>query len=299
MSIGPLSNTILNVIFALLALCCVVPVVLGIAVAFTPEKVIALEGYNFIPSQLSLYNFEYLFRQPELVFRAYGMTVFVTLAGTAASTLVIALYAYPLSRKTYAYRRFFTAYMFITMVFSGGLVPYFMVMNNVLNLSNSIWCLLLPLLFNAFWCIVMRTFYQQTVPDALIECAKLDGAGEGRTLFQIVFPISLPGLATVSLFMMVIYWNDYFQAMLLLTAQDAKDTLQTMQYLCYRALSSVNFLRTQAAKLGVLSAEQLRNVPDEGYRMAIAVVTMGPILIIFPFFQRYFIQGLTIGAVKG
>lgn len=299
MSIRPSTNIFLCVIFGTLALCCVIPVVLVISVAFTPEKIIATEGYNFIPSEFTLYNFEYLFKQPELVFRAYGMTLFVTTVGTCVSTLIIALYAYPLSRRNYPYRRHFTVFMFITMIFNGGLVPYFVVMNNILSLSNTVWVLLLPLFFNAFWCIVMRTFYQQTIPDALIECARLDGASELRTLFQIVFPISLPGLATISLFMMVTYWNDYFQAMLLLTSQDAKDTLQTMQYLCFRALSSVNFLRTQAARLGVLSADQLRNVPDEGYRMAIAVVTMGPILVVFPFFQRYFIQGLTIGAVKG
>jgi putative aldouronate transport system permease protein len=145
----------------------------------------------------------------------------------------------------------------------------------------------------------MRTFYQQTVPDALIESAKLDGANEYQTFFRIIMPISLPGLATVALFMFVSYWNDYFQAMLFLTTNEGKDSLQTMQYLCFRALSSVNFLRTQAASLGVLSAKQLRDLPNEGYRMTIAVVTMAPILVIYPFFQRYFIQGLTIGAVKG
>jgi putative aldouronate transport system permease protein len=179
------------------------------------------------------------------------------------------------------------------------LVPYYITMTNVLQINNTIFALLVPLLFNSFWCIVMRTFYQQTVPEALIESARLDGAGEYQTFFRIVLPISLPGLATVALFMFVIYWNDYFQAMLFLTSNDAKDSLQTMQYLCYRALSSANFLRTQASKLGILTAEQLRNIPDEGYRMTIAVVTMGPILIIYPFFQRYFIEGLTVGAVKG
>jgi len=172
-------------------------------------------------------------------------------------------------------------------------------MNNVLRVGNTAWALLLPLLFESFWCIVMRTFYQQTVPDALIESAKLDGANEYQTFFRIIMPISLPGLATVALFMFVTYWNDYFQAMLFLTTNEAKDRLQTMQYLCYRAISSVNFLRTQAASLGVLSAKQLQNLPNEGYRMTIAVVTMAPILVIYPFFQRYFIQGLTIGAVKG
>lgn len=302
---GPLTqirtptNVILNLVFILLMVCCVVPVILIIIVSFTPEKVITADGYQFFPRELTLYNYEFLFKQPEVIFRAYGMTILVTIVGTFFATLCIALYAYPLSRRDYPYRKFFTFYMFVTMVFSGGLVPYYIVMTNILRLNNTVYALIVPLLFNAFWCIVMRTFYQQTVPDALVESAKLDGAGEYQTFFRIVLPISLPGLATIALFMFVIYWNDYYQAMLFLTSGEAKDRLQTMQYLCFRALSSVNFLRTQAASLGVLSAEQLRNIPDEGYRMTIAVVTMGPLLIIYPFFQRYFIQGLTIGAVKG
>lgn len=297
--ISPAANAVLHVFFALLVILCVVPVLLIIAVSFTPEKVITANGYQFFPREWTLYNYAFLFKQPEVVFRAYGTTILVTLAGTFLATLCISMYAYPLSRRDYPYRTFFTFYMFITMVFSGGLVPYFITMSNILQLNNTIYALILPLLFNAFWCIVMRTFYQQTVPEALVESAKLDGAGEFQTFFRIVLPISLPGLATIALFMFVIYWNDYYQAMLFLTSSEAKDQLQTMQYLCYRALSSVNFLRTQAASLGVLSAEQLRDIPDEGYRMTIAVVTMGPILIIYPFFQRYFIQGLTIGAVKG
>lgn len=299
MQVRPAANIALNVIFSVLVLFCVVPVLLIIVVSFTPEKVITADGYRFFPRELTLYNYEFLFKRPEIVFRAYGMTILVTVVGTFFATLVIALYAYPLSRKDFPYRAFFTFYMFITMVFSGGLVPYYITVTNVLHLNNTIYALIIPLLFNAFWCIVMRTFYQQTVPDALIESAKLDGAGEYQTFFRVVLPVSLPGLATIALFMFVIYWNDYYQAMLFLNTNQAKDSLQTMQYLCYRALSSVNFLRTQAASLGVLSAEQLRNIPDEGYRMTIAVVTMGPILIIYPFFQRYFIQGLTIGALKG
>lgn len=295
--IGRGANVGLNILFILLAAFCVVPVLLVIVVSFTPENVITRQGYSFFPSSLTLYNYEYLFMQPEIIGRAYLMTIMVTLAGTAMSTLIICLFAYPLSRSDYPFRKAFTLYMFVTMVFGGGLLPYFIVVKNVLNIADTVWCLILPLLFNSFWCIVMRTFYQQSVPVALIECARLDGASEIRTFFQIVLPISLPGLATVALFMFVTYWNDYYQAMLFLNAQ--KDTLQTMQYMCYRALSSVNFLRTQAANLGMLSAEQLASIPNEGYRMTIAVVTIAPILCIYPFFQRYFISGLTVGAVKG
>lgn len=291
------SNVVLNIIFILLAAFCVVPVILVVIVSFTPETIISRWGYSFFPRGLTLYNYEYLFMQPEVIGRAYLMTILVTLVGTTLSTLIICLYAYPLSRSDYPYRKVFAMYMFVTMVFGGGLLPYFIVVKNVLNIGDTIWCLIMPLLFNSFWCIVMRTFYQQSVPPALIECARLDGASETRTFFQIVLPISLPGLATVALFMFVTYWNDYYQAMLFLSAQ--KDTLQTMQYMCYRALSSVNFLRTQAANLGMLSAEQLANIPNEGYRMTIAVVTIAPILCIYPFFQRYFIAGLTVGAVKG
>ena len=264
MQVGPLTNVLLNIVFALLVCACVIPVILVIVVSFTPERIITGQGYSFFPQTLTLYNFEFLFRQPELVFRAYGMTIAVTVAGTIASTLCISLFAYPLARRNYPYRTFFTVFMFITMVFTGGLTPYYIMVSNVLKISNTPWCLLLPLMFNAFWCIVMRTFYQQTVPEALIESAKLDGAGEYQTFFRIVLPISLPGLATVALFMFVNYWNDYFQAMLFLNTTSAKDSYQTMQYLCFQALTSINFLRTQAASLGMLSADQLRNMPDEG-----------------------------------
>lgn len=291
------ANVVLNIVFILLAAFCVIPVILVIVVSFTPERLINLRGYTFFPEELTLYNYEYLFKQPEVIGKAYLMTIMITLVGTTLSTLVICSFAYPLSRPDYPYRKFFSMYMFITMVFGGGLLPYFIVVKNLLSLADTVWCLILPLLFNSFWCIVMRTFYQQSVPVALIESARLDGASEVRTFFQIVLPISLPGLATVALFMMVTYWNDYYQAMLFLNAK--KDELQTMQYLCYRALSSVNFLRTQAANLGMLSAQQLASIPDEGYRMTIAVVTVAPILVVYPFFQRYFIQGLTVGAVKG
>lgn len=297
MGLGRAANAANIAMFTLLALFCVIPVLLVVVVSFTPERIITRSGYSFFPGVFTLYNYEYLFRQPQVIGQAYLMTVLVTLAGTALSTLVIAGYAYPLSRKDYPYRKFFTIYMFITMVFGGGLLPYFIAVKNVLGLGDTIWALILPLLFNSFWCIVMRTFYQQSVPGELIECARLDGAGEVRTFFRIVAPISLPGLATVALFMFVTYWNDYFQAMLFLNAR--QDELQTMQYLCYRALSSVNFLRTQASNLGMLSAEQIASIPDEGYRMTIAVVTVAPILAVYPFFQRYFIQGLTVGAVKG
>ena len=291
------SNVALNILFILLAAFCVIPVLLVIIVSFTPENVITRRGYSFFPAELTLYNYEYLFMQPKIIGQAYMMTILVTLAGTFLSTMIICLFAYPLSRPDYPYRKVFAMFMFVTMVFGGGLLPYFIVVKNVLNIADTVWCLILPLLFNSFWCIVMRTFYQQSVPVALIECARLDGASELRTFFQIVLPISLPGLATVALFMFVTYWNDYYQAMLFMNAQ--KDTLQTMQYMCYRALSSVNFLRTQAANLGMLSAEQLASIPNEGYRMTIAVVTIAPILCIYPFFQRYFIAGLTVGAVKG
>lgn len=299
MEVGPAANAVLHIVFILLVAVCVLPVLLIIIVSFTPEALITRDGYSFFPAGLSLYNYRFLFRQPGVVLRAYGMTISITVSGTILSTLCIALYAYPLSRRSFPYRGAFTVFMFITMIFSGGLVPYYVTMNNLLKLSNTVWALLLPLLFNPFWCVVMRTFYQQTVPDALVESAKLDGAGEYQTFFRIIMPISLPGLATIALFMFVIYWNDYYQAMLFLTTNEAKDSLQTMQYLCYRALSSINFLRTQAASLGVLSAKQLRDMPNEGYRMTIAVVTMAPLLVIYPFFQKYFVQGLTIGAVKG
>ena len=215
--------------------------------------------------------------------------------GTVLGVVSIGLYSYPLSRKDFKYRTFFTFFSFFTMLFSGGMVSFYVVCRQVLMLSNSIAALYLPLSFSAYWVIVMRTFYATNIPDSILESARIDGAGEWRTLLEIVVPLAKPGLATIALFSAVAIWNNYFNCMLLNMDSD----YYNLQYTIYRMLNSIRFLKENAASMGGAAAAASANLPSETFRMAMAIVTVGPIVLAFPFFQRYFTKGLTIGAVKG
>lgn len=294
-AISPVSNGILNTFFILYALACVVPLVIVISISFSNETQIIQQGYGVLPRGFTLNAYQYLFKDPELVGRAYLVTILSTLLGTAFCLLNVALFAYPISRKDFRFRGFFTFFLFFTMLFGGGLVPWYIVVTNLLHLKNNIWALVVPHGFNAFWVIVMRTFYKTTIPDSLIESARIDGAGEWRTYFQIVFPLSLPGLATVGLFTTLAIWNDWFLCMLLTT----NEKWMNLNYMIYRALNNMQFLQNIVATMGNAGSSAMSNLPNETFRMAMCVVAIGPIIFAYPFFQKYFIKGLTIGAVKG
>ena len=209
------------------------------------------------------------------------------------AVVMVGLYAYAISRDNFKFKTFFTFYAFFTMLFSGGLVAYYMVMRQVLFIGNSLWALFLPSAFSPFWVIVMRTFYKLTVPNEVIESARMDGASEWRILLQIVLPLSIPGLATVALFSAIGIWNNFFNCLLLVDF--AK--YYSLQFTVYTTLNNIQFLMQNADKLaGLVNVSQL---PSQTFRMAMAVVTIGPIIFAYPFFQRYFIRGLTLGAVKG
>jgi putative aldouronate transport system permease protein len=206
---------------------------------------------------------------------------------------MVGLYAYAISRDNFKFRTFFTFYAFFTMLFSGGLVAYYMVTRQVLQIQNSLWALFLPSAFSPFWVIVMRTFFKLNVPNEVIESARIDGASEWRTLLQIVLPLSIPGLATVALFSAIGIWNNFFNCLLLV--DEAK--YYSLQFTIYTTLNNIRFLLENADKMqGLVNVSTL---PSQTFRMAMAVVTVGPIIFAYPFFQRYFIRGLTIGAVKG
>jgi putative aldouronate transport system permease protein len=224
---------------------------------------------------------------------AYKNTILSTVAGTALSVLMVGLYAYPLSRDNFRFKGFFTFYAFFTMLFGGGLVSYYMVMRQILQIQNTLWALFLPSSFSPFWVIVMRTFYKTNVPDEVIEAARIDGANEWRTFFQVVVPLATPGLATVALFSAIGIWNNFFNCLLLVDEAQ----YYSLQYTIYTTLNSIRFLLENADKMaGLVNVSEL---PSQTFRMAMAVVTVGPIIFAYPFFQRYFVRGLTIGAVKG
>ncbi|MCL2600064.1 MAG: carbohydrate ABC transporter permease, partial [Treponema sp.] len=200
-----------------------------------------------------------------------------------------------LSRREYKMQRFFVWFVFIPMIFSGGLVATYFVISQFLRLSDTVWVLILPLAVSSFNVILCKTFFRATIPDSLIESAKLDGASQLRIFFSIVFPLSLPVLATIGLFMSFAYWNDWFTAMLYID----NPSLLSLQAYLNRLLADINFLAQNAAQMGMTQAQLLASMPREAARMAIVIVAIVPIACAYPFFQRYFVSGLMVGAIKG
>ena len=293
LALSPTTDAILN---ALMVICCILallPIYVIVIASVTSESSLTANGYRLWPEEFSGMAYTFLFSKGSIVITAYKNTVISTLAGTVLSVLMVGLYAYPLSRDNFRFRGFFTFYAFFTMLFGGGLVSYYMVMRQVLQIQNSLWALFLPSAFSPFWVIVMRTFYKSNVPDEIIESARIDGASEWRTLFQIVMPLAIPGLATVALFSAIGIWNNFFNCLLLV--DEAK--YFNLQFTIYTTLNNIRFLLENADKMQGLV--NISDLPSQTFRMAMAVVTVGPIIFAYPFFQRYFIRGLTLGAVKG
>jgi putative aldouronate transport system permease protein len=293
LALSPMTNAVLNVLFIIVCILAMFPIYIIVIASFTKESVLIANGYRLWPDEFSIAAYKFLFSQGSIVLTAYKNTVISTVAGTILSVITVGLYAYPLSRPNFKFKTFFTFFAFFTMLFSGGLVSYYMVMRQVLQIQNSLWALFLPCSFSAFWVIVMTTFYRANVPNEIIESARIDGAGEWRTLLQIVVPLALPGLATVALFAAIGIWNNFFNCLLLV--DDAR--YYSLQFTIYTTLNNIRFLLENAERMpGIVNLSEL---PSQTFRMAMAVVTVGPVIFAYPFFQRFFIRGLTIGAVKG
>ena len=293
LAISPTTNAIFVAILGVLCILTLIPVYVIVISSLTSEASLAANGYRLWPEEFSTAAYGYLFGQGSIVVTAYKNTVVATVAGTILSVIMVGLYAYPLSRRNFKFGTFFTFFAFFTLLFNGGLVSYYMVMRQILNLQNSLWALFLPSAFSPFWVIVMRTFYRMSIPDEILEAARIDGAGEWRTLLQIVVPLAIPGLATVALFSAIGIWNNFFNALILV--DEAK--YYSLQFTIYTTLNNIRFLLENADKMqGLVNLSEL---PSQSFRMAMAVVTVGPIILAYPFFQRFFIKGLTIGAIKG
>jgi len=289
------AEIIIHLIVGTFAVLCILPFIFVIIISFTDESSIASYGYQLLPNSWSLEAYRYVFEAGAQLARSYFVSFVITIGGTALSLVVTCLYSYALSRRDFSLRGFFTFFIFFTMLFSGGLVPFFIMVRNVLGLANTPWALILPLLLSPFNVIVMRTFFVTSIPDSLIEAAHIDGSGEYRTLLQIVLPLAKPGIATIGLLTALAYWNDWFNAMLFI---DNTDWIP-LQFLLMRIERETEFMVRNAGFAGAHMAEMLRGLPRESMRMAIVVLTVTPIAMAYPFFQRYFISGLTIGAVKG
>ncbi len=285
----------INIVLVMFCLACIIPFIFVIIISFSSEESIRQVGFSFTPVEWSLEAFKYVFDIGDQLWRSYFNSFFITIVGTFLSVLICILYSYALFRQDFKYRRFFTFFSFFTMLFGGGLAPTYMVCKNLLGLSNNYQALIVPMLVNPFNFIVMRTFFQSSVPTELIEAAAIDGSSEYKTLFRIIVPISKPGIATIALLNALAFWNEWFIAMLYL--RDAK--YFPLQYLLMKQQNQVDFLIKNSAFLGPEAIKIMSQLPQESLRMALVVLIVIPIAFAYPFFQRYIISGLTIGSVKG
>ncbi|MEG3239679.1 carbohydrate ABC transporter permease [Streptococcus suis] len=281
-------------LLGIFALSCTLPFIFVIIISMTDETSLAINGYSFWPEQWSLAGYEYLFQLKDQILQALFITFFVTIVGTSLNVFFTVLYAYAISRNSFRYRRFFTLMALFTMLFSAGTIPTYIVMTSFLNLKDTVAALILPMLLSPFNIMVMRSFFRKTISESIIESARIDGASEFRIFFQICLPLTLPGIATIALFTALAFWNDWYNALLYIQS----DNLFPLQYLLMKIQANIQYLSENAAAVAAMSSEVAGALPKEATRMAIVVVSTLPIACLYPFFQRYFVKGLTIGGVK-
>ena len=288
-------EALFHIIMILVCAGCIIPFIFVVIISFTSQDSIRLLGYSFTPAKWSLEAYKYIFKMGDQLWRSNFNSFFITIVGTICSLLISIMYAYALYRKDFKYRKFFTLFCFFTMIFGGGLAPTYVVCKSVLGLSDSYAAIIVPMLLNPFNLIIMRTFFQSSIPDELIDAAAIDGSGEYSTLFRIIIPISKPGIATVGLLTALAYWNEWFIPMLYI--KDPKYI--PLQYLLMQMQTKVDFLVKNSSMIGAEAAHIMSDLPQDSLRMALVVLIVVPITFAYPFFQRYIISGLTIGSVKG
>ena len=284
-----------NIIMILLMLCCLLPFILLITASITDEATLTLYGYSFFPKKINFRAYEYLFRSAGKIARAYGVTILITAVGTTLNVTMTMFMAYLLSKQDLPGRNFLSFFIFFTMLFSGGMVPSYIIWSQYMHVGDSLLGLLLPnLALGAYNVILMRTYFTTNVPKDILEAAEMDSCGELGMLFRIAIPLSKPMLSTVALFSALAYWNDWINGLYYLTR---KKELYTIQNVLNSMASSVQFLKDNVnTSIGLQFS---KGIPTLGVRMAIAVIAVIPVLIIYPFFQKFFIRGIVIGGVKG
>lgn len=277
----------------LIAFCvaCVVPFIVAISASLSDERTLLSTGYSLLPKNFSLQAYTMLFATDQ-IFDSYKVSIFVTVVGTVLSLAITAMMAYPLSVKKLRYRGQISFFAYFTMLFSGGLVPTYMLISKYLHMRDTIWVMIIPVLVNPWNLFLMRNFFS-AIPAELHESARIDGANDARILWQIILPVSLPALATVALFYAVAYWNQWYNAMLYI--EDSK--LFPLQYLIMKMLRNIELMKQMSSQAGF--AVDMSQLPTTTSKMATAIVTIGPIVIAYPFAQKYFTSGLIVGSVKG
>ena len=286
------ADKVLTLLFILLALFCVVPILYILSASLSDEIQLTKEGYSLLPRGFSLEAYKYILESPKPIINAYGVTILVTLGGTAVSLLVTTMLAYVIARKDFKVGRVFAFMIFFSMLFNGGLVPTYIMLTKYYHLKDTIWALIFPYIIMPWHVFLMKGFLAD-IPTSLIEAAKIDGAGDVKTFFKIIVPISKPALATVGLFIAFTYWNDWYQSMLYIDSPD----INSLQFYLYRIMNNIQYLST-SMQAGNISID-IASLPSETARMALCILAAGPMLVVFPFFQKYFVKGLTVGAVKG
>ena len=287
-----LGQIILTVLLAGLACCIIIPFLLILSVSFSNEEDIILNGYKLIPENFDLSGYKYVLQNPAEILQAYKITIIFSVTGTIATVFFTALIAYPISRKDMAGRSIINTMLLITMLFSGGLVPTYILNTRYLHLNNTIWIYIIPTLLSAWNIFMMRTFFSQ-LPDGIVEAAMIDGASQLRIFFTIILPLSKPVLATIAVMKFVGEWNSWYASLLYIDDY----SLVSLQYFLQRMMKNIALIK-EMQKEGIDMSATM-TIPAETARMAMAILVAGPVLFVFPFFQKYFVKGLTVGGVKG
>ena len=289
------ARTVPHVILIFMTLCALLPILLLFMASVTKEEVLLKNGYSFFPEEFSLYSFQYIFRSSATIFRAYGITIFTTAFGTAVNMILTIMLAYPLSRPEVKGRNVIAFLVFFTMLFNGGLVPTYIMYAKYFAIRDTIWALIVPgMLLSSFNVILVRNYFKTSIPDSIIEAAKLDGASDMQTLIRVVLPMSSPILGTIGLISGLAYWNNWTNGLYYIVK---RTDLYNIQNVLTNMLNNIQFLKTSAQLEGVNL--DLRQLPSVGIRMAIAVVALIPVMIVYPIVQKSFVKGIVVGGVKG
>ncbi|WP_397361763.1 carbohydrate ABC transporter permease [Paenibacillus sp.] len=279
-------------IITISSLICLFPFILIISGSLTANESIIRDGFHLIPKVFSLEGYQMVFTFPTQLIKAYGVTIFVTVVGTLVGLFLITMAGYVLQRKDFKYRNQMAFFIYFTTLFGGGLVPWYIMLTTYFGLADTYAVLILPGLMTPFLIILMKNFIKSAIPEELFESAKIDGANDFRIYYSVVLKLAMPGIATVGLFLALTYWNDWFMSSLFIN--DAN--MYQLQYYLYNTINTMMFVSQMATGTGVTLG---REIPTESTKMAMAIVVTGPIIFLYPFVQRYFVKGLTIGAVKG
>ncbi|GHV07259.1 sugar ABC transporter permease [Spirochaetia bacterium] len=279
---------------ALIALACLIPFVMVVSASLSSETAVRDHGFSLLPQDFSLEAYGTIFKNPGVVGKAYLVTICLTVFGTVLGLFIQTMTAYVLSRRDFGWRNKFSFFFYFTTLFNGGLVPSYILMTRYLHLKNNYLALLLPLLFSVYNLLIMKS-YIRAIPDSLIDAAKIDGCGEFRILVQIIMPMLKPAMATVGLFIALAYWNDWYNAMLYIENKN----MQPLQYFLYNQVNNIEAYKKILEAHAGASAASAINMPTQTLKMALTVVVTGPIILLYPMVQKYFVQGITIGAVKG